>query len=416
MIEKIRHKLIIRYTVIAACILLLDFAASYAAYRHNSVRLMQDTLYDYLTEELWEADEIFRTGNTQPEIYKTNSDIKSFYNFAYWLVDKKIIRAEQPGNDEIATRLEQRLLTKNYQAGKIYHENIKHLDQKWYFILIKEDLKLTSGQHGEVFVLANYTPIRKNARAYIKVALIAAGIMIFLAYLTGNFFAARSMKYIEQSYQRQKQFVSDAAHELRTPLTILYSYAELLEYKPKKKIIADIKEEIQLMSEMVDRLLAIARYENSNVVLNKESICLNTLADRAIKSMSALCPSASFKLIDGGQKFVISADKIMIQQLLFIFIDNAVKYTTDDKKISIVLSALPMAVKIQVKDNGIGIKKDDLAHIFDRFWQAEKSRSQKGLGLGLSLAETIVSLHKGSIRVQSEPGQGTTFEIILPQK
>ena len=72
----------------------------------------------------------------------------------------------------------------------------------------------------EIFVLANYTPVRKNARAYIKIALSAAFIMILVAYLTSSFFAARSMKYIEQSYLKQKQFVSDAAHELRTPLTI----------------------------------------------------------------------------------------------------------------------------------------------------------------------------------------------------
>lgn len=90
----------------------------------------------------------------------------------------------------------------------------------------------------------------ENAKAYIKIALTAAGIIIVLAYLVGSFFVSRSMKYIEQGYQKQKQFVSDAAHELRTPLTILYSYAELLEYNPKQTdVIAELKDEIQHINE-----------------------------------------------------------------------------------------------------------------------------------------------------------------------
>lgn len=104
----------------------------------------------------------------------------------------------------------------------------------------------------------------------------------------------------------------------------------------------------------------------------------------------------------------------MIQQLLCILLDNAIKYTSENKKIIISLTKQHSTVKIQIKDNGIGIKKEDLNHIFDRFWQAEKSRHQKGLGLGLSLAETIVKLHRGTISVESELGRGTTFEITLP--
>lgn len=250
MIEKIRRALIVKYTAVIACILFLGFAASYAAYRHNGIKLLQDSLYDYLAEEIWEAQEYFRHGGESPEMHTINSDIRSLHNFTYWLLDGKIIRAEQPGNNVIARQLEQRLLTKTYQPGKIYHENMKAGKQKWYFIVIKQDIRLSASQQGTVFVLANYTPVRKNAKAYIKIALTAAGIIIVLAYLVGSFFVSRSMKYIEQSYQKQKQFVSDAAHELRTPLTILYSYAELLEYNPKQTdVIAELKDEIQHINE-----------------------------------------------------------------------------------------------------------------------------------------------------------------------
>ena len=209
--------------------------------------------------------------------------------------------------------------------------------------------------------------------------------------------------------------IDDDAHEFRTPLTILYSYAELLEYKPEKaRIIADMKEEIQQMSSMVDRLLAIARYDNSNAAVYKENFCLNDMASAVVKSFSEAVPSGKIELKSNKADIKINADKVMIRQLLGILLDNAVKYTGKDKKITVTLEKKISSVKISVRDNGIGIKKEDLPHIFDRFWRAETSRHQKGLGLGLALAETIVDLHRGTIRAESEPGQGTEFIVVLP--
>ena len=109
MIEKIRRALILKYTVIIACILFIGFAASYIAYRHTGIKMLQDSLRDYLTEELWEARETIRKGVDEPEIHRVNTDITTLHNFTYWFADKKIIRAEQPGNSAVAERLEQKL-------------------------------------------------------------------------------------------------------------------------------------------------------------------------------------------------------------------------------------------------------------------------------------------------------------------
>lgn len=417
MIEKIRRTLIVKYTLVIAAILSLGFAASYAAYRHNGVKLLYDGLYDYLTEEVWEAGAFFNKTGSEAEIHKIKSDVKSLHNFTYWIIDKKIIHAERPENDVIAEQLEHRLLTKNYKAGKIYHENMKDGKQKWYFIVVKQDLSSDIVRNGEVFVLANYTPVRKNAKAYIKIAFLAVGIMTIMSYLLANFFASRSMTYIEQSYQKQKKFVSDAAHELRTPLAILYSYIELLEYNPRKKeVIAHVKDEIQQMNDLVDKLLAIARYDNSTVVLQKERFSLNALARDVVQSMQNLYSSAAFDFRDADRFVELEADKVMIRQLLNILLDNAVKYTKDDKQIDVKLEHKSSCVSITVKDNGVGIKKEDLPFIFDRFWRAEKSRHQKSLGLGLSIADTIVKLHGGSMTVDSKVGEGTTFEIVFPKQ
>ena len=415
MIEKIYKTLVLKYTVIIACILLLGFAASYIAYRHNGVQLLKDTLHDYLEEELWEAEEVLNKQGQTSEIHKIKSDIKSLYNFTYWIVDNKIIHAEIPEDDFIAEQLSKRLLTQQYEYGKIHHENIKHGEQKWYFMILKSKLPSDKFANAEVIVLANYTPIRKNAKIYIKVALFSSIVMILLAYILASFLVSRSMKYIEKSYAQQKQFVSDAAHELRTPLSILYSYAELLEHKPQRQdILNDIKDEIQQMADLVEKLLSLARYDNSKIAISAKTFYVDETLKATIRSMEKLYSDVVFKFVNSDKKLEIEADEVMIKQLLGILLENAVKYTISDKKITIKAKKTSEIIKLSITDNGIGIKESDLPHIFDRFWRAETSRHQKGLGLGLSLAKTIVNLHNGKIEVQSKVGKGSTFEITLP--
>lgn len=417
MIKKIRQALIIRYTVIMAGILILGCVAGYAAYRHNGIKLLQNGLRDYLTAEVWEAGREIDAGELSVEIHKIKSSVRSLNNFTYWIVDGKVVRAERPEDDYVSDRLERRLLTKEYEAGKIYHENVLHGKNKWYFIVIKQNVQSDKMKNAQVFVLANYTPVRRNADTYIRIALTATAAMILLAFFISNFFVARSMKYIERSYEKQKQFVSDAAHELRTPLAVLLSYAELLEYKPQRTdIIADIQDEVRRMNDLVDRLLAVARYDNSKAVMRKEIVNVNETVRQAVDAMKNLCPPDTFRLTVCAQDADIRADGVMLRQLMNILLDNAVKYTPERKEIAVRIERDGARMKICVADNGIGIKKEDLTHIFDRFWRAEESRHQKGVGLGLSLAQGIIQMHKGKITVQSVVGQGSTFEVSLPVK
>jgi len=403
--------------MVIAVILLAVFAASYGAYRYNGLHLLRSGLRDYLTEEMWEAGEVIRSGNLTPEIHRINDSVKSLHNYAYWMVDKKIIRAERPGDDNIVRQLEERLQNKNYEPGRIYHENMKSNHKKWYFLVLKQNLPEETIKNGEVFVLANYSPVRNKTKNYAVIAFLIVVSTVLFSYVVGSFLVYRSMKYIEQAYQKQKEFVSDAAHEFRTPLTILYSYMELFEYSPKKhEIINNAKEELQHLNEMIDRLLSLARYDNTSIVKQVENVNLGAQINAAVKAMSVQCQPDTFAVVLKNKNVIAEADGVMIKQLLYILLDNAVKYTGKDKKIKVTLEKQSAAAKISVQDNGIGIKEEDLPRIFDRFWQAEKSRNQKGLGLGLSLAGIIIKLHKGSINVRSNPEKGTIFEVVLPLK
>jgi signal transduction histidine kinase len=170
------------------------------------------------------------------------------------------------------------------------------------------------------------------------------------------------------------------------------------------------------MADLVEKLLSLARYDNSKMAISAKSFYIDETLKATIKSMEKLYTDAVFKCINSDKKLAIEADEVMIKQLLGILLENAVKYTTSDKKITIKVKKTSENVKLSITDNGIGIKEADLPHIFDRFWRAETSRHQKGLGLGLSLANTIVNLHNGKIEVQSKVGKGSTFEITLPLK
>ena len=116
-------------------------------------------------------------------------------------------------------------------------------------------------------------------------------------------------------------------------------------------------------------------------------------------------------------KTKIAGDKRALTELFTVLLDNAIKYSPNKKEVSITARKYDSKVQISVKDNGIGIKKEDLPHIFDRFYRADKSRTKqvvKGYGLGLSIAKRIVSTHNGTITVESEEGKGSAFIIVFP--
>ncbi len=416
MIEKIRKKLTIGYTLVIALILSACIIGSYFLYRQKGIGFVRESLNDYLQEEVWEASTQIRAGNLEPEIYDISFSISSPYNFSYWFLDKKLIHAQKPNEDEFAQILLRRLTEKEYQTGKIYYENFKYNKQKWYFWVAKQDLSIEGRPPAEIFVLFNYTPIRHSTKNYIKYAFWVIIATVLVSYLLGNWLVSRSMKYIEIMYQKQKQFVSDASHELRTPLSIMLSYAELLEYKPRdKKLISDIKEEILQLNRLIDNLLSIARYDNHKILLQRERFNLSLLAKETAASVEQTFCRPGEITVSGSKNVVFNGDKGLLRQLLYILLDNAVKYTSENKHITVQTSESKGGVKIVVSDNGRGIAPEDVEHIFERFYRADKSRNAEGLGLGLSLAELIVGLHGGTITVSSILNKGSEFTVILPQ-
>jgi len=228
------------------------------------------------------------------------------------------------------------------------------------------------------------------------------------------------MNRIEDNYNRQKQFVSDASHELRTPIAVIQGYANMLDRwgKHDKAVLQEsidaIKNESENMKELIDKLLFLARHDKDTFVLNKEDFSLTEVLHEIARETQIIDSSKKMSFhIDREER--ICADKNRIKQAIRIFIDNALKFTPPGGEITVTLGREGEYLTISIKDTGIGMTKEELEHIFDRFYQSEKSRSKEkgGYGLGLAIAKVIILGHQGKIRVRSKAGAGSEFTILL---
>ncbi|NLT48669.1 MAG: HAMP domain-containing protein [Clostridiales bacterium] len=225
---------------------------------------------------------------------------------------------------------------------------------------------------------------------------------------------------INETYQSQIRFVSDASHELRTPISVIEGYANLLDRWGKKdektleEGITAIKDEASNMKDLVEQLLFLARGDNNTMSLQLEEFDLAQLADEALRE---------FRMIDGGHEYEshtenvsVYADKGLIKQALRILMDNAIKYTNTGGKITLTVSGNEKEALVTVQDEGIGIPPDAVPQIFNRFYRTDQSRARAtgGSGLGLSIAKWIVERHGGRLEVLSRQGIGTRVSIAIP--
>ncbi|MFW6006711.1 MAG: ATP-binding protein [Bacillota bacterium] len=227
---------------------------------------------------------------------------------------------------------------------------------------------------------------------------------------------------IQKAFETQKQFVSDASHELRTPISVINGYIKLLDRwgKEEKEIrdeaISAIKNEVNNINSLLESLLFLARGDSEELEINRNDFSVNELIEEIEKETSMITDEIEVTGKVKG-KLTYYGDRKLIKQLLRIFVDNSLKFTPAQGKITVESEKKDNHIILKVKDTGCGIPQEDLPHIFERFYQVDKSRSdeKKGTGLGLSIAKWVIEAHQGRVEVNSELGEGTEFKVFLPE-
>ncbi len=230
---------------------------------------------------------------------------------------------------------------------------------------------------------------------------------------------------IESSVKQQNQFVSDASHELRTPISVIQGYANLLHRwgKDDREILEEsicaIKSESENMKDLIEKLLFLARGDKKAQKVEKEEFILGELIEELIKETKLVHKDHHIES-EHNEKFSVYADRKLIKEALRVFMDNSIKYTKEGGiiKLDCYFAEDINAAVITVADTGIGISKEHIPHIFERFYRADESRTKSsgGTGLGLSIAKWILDIHKGKIDVWSELDIGTVMKITFPVK
>lgn len=226
---------------------------------------------------------------------------------------------------------------------------------------------------------------------------------------------------MQAAYSQQTQFVSDASHELRTPIAVLKGYADLLERwgkddpQVRDEAIDAIQAEAERMSRLVEQLLFLARGDSGRTQLRPAPLDLSELMGEVFEE-SRMIDSKHNWLLDAPVPVPYTGDRDMLKQALRILSDNAAKYTPEGK--SVTLRAFLNADGqpcLSVRDEGIGIKAEDAPHVFDRFYRSDPARTRQsgGAGLGLAIADWIVTSHGGHVEVYSWEGVGSRFTIVL---
>lgn len=228
---------------------------------------------------------------------------------------------------------------------------------------------------------------------------------------------------LDSAFTRITRFTADASHELRTPITVIRTTAEVILERARsveeyEELVGQIRTESEYTSELIENLLTLARADVNPTSLELSPVDAQQIVAEIIPGSRALAASRALTLstqIDPGS-VVVSAEKQSLKRLLVILVDNAIKYTPAGGEVRLTLTSDTTQAVFAVEDSGIGIAKEDLPHLFERFYRASNARNSgvEGTGLGLAIAAWIATAHNGKLEVASVPAAGTTFRMVLP--
>ena len=239
-----------------------------------------------------------------------------------------------------------------------------------------------------------------------------AGLVLVLIFL----FSKKAVKPIAESYEKQKQFVTDANHELKTPLTLILANVEIAEGElGKNEWLDDIRAEGHRMTELVNQLVALSRMDEDGQTLNLSDVAIGELTFDAVSEFEPLIKAKGKMLsVNIERDMMYMGDEVLLHRLVGILLDNAVKYCDEDGEIFVKLEKRRNKFVLCVENTYSAVGETELNRLFDRFYRADKARKfTGGYGIGLSMAKAIVEKHKGEITAYKKDAEHIGFKIVL---
>ncbi|CAN5463653.1 hypothetical protein BH09CHL1_BH09CHL1_17980 [soil metagenome] len=304
-------------------------------------------------------------------------------------------------------------------------ERVVHIDGK-EMRLVSVPVRDAGGSViGAVQAARGQTEFQSQLRIAVYTSLAGVIIGAIIAPITGLFLARRAMRPIDAAFATQRAFVADASHEMRTPLAVLRANAEMLIRVPDMSE-ADVRleatniiSEVDEIARLVDDLIFLAQAdEGAPGLFDHTPIDVRDLLEAEVTAHQHRVTAAGMSMTVSAEPGVlVVGDAARLRQVVRILIDNAILYGRPDGTISVSSNVDGDTAVVRVADTGLGIARDDLRRIFDRFYRASDARGHRsgGSGLGLAIAKSIVEAHGGTIAVESEPGVGTTFTVRIPR-
>jgi signal transduction histidine kinase len=277
--------------------------------------------------------------------------------------------------------------------------------------------KTVSADTGVLYVFLDCSRNLSTFRSFLYMSLIISALGVVVVFLLVIVFSRIVFKPVEESYAKQKMFITNASHDIKTPLTVINTDAEVIEMtNGESEWTDDIKKQIVRLTSLTDKLVFLSRMEEANLKLDFVQFNISEVIEEMCQPYCAVAEKRGIELKTDIEKDVtISGNEQALGQAIALLMDNAVKYACDDGVISVTLKKRGKGCVLYFKNDADGVEKGDNSNLFERFYRGDKSRNSAtgGNGIGLSVVKAIIDAHNGKITANSADGKSIEFVITL---
>lgn len=408
MMRKLKKKFILVTMSFVALILVTVFGilcySSYHRIQMETANALQHALMEDITEAKVPKFEFGdKKGEKEPGAVHTSFTV--FTNSSQEIQQIHSIGMEI--DQESLQKVVNTLFSENKQKGTISGQHLVY--------------QIKEGKNGYTIAFVDTSSSQSDMWNLIMTSIAVGGGALIAFFIMSLLLSNWALKPIEAAWNQQKQFVADASHELKTPLTVILADTDIMLSHPQdyisqqKKWIDSIAQEAQRMKKLVENLLFLAKSDANQQPVQFTDVNLSDVVWSCLLPFESIAYEQGVHLHSEIENDLhVLGEEAQLKQLMMIFLDNACKYTPEKGKISVTLKKNGDKIHCTIHNTGSYIEKEEIEHLFERFYRCDKARvHQGGYGLGLSIANSIVTAHHGQIQVTSSHEEGTDFHITL---